>query len=60
MSLNISSPVAGGGSAPIRNLNRFTKVKLYVIALGELNVDIDSLRQLAAAGDGETIWVREQ
>jgi hypothetical protein len=44
----------------LRDLNRFAKIRLHVIALGELNVDIDSLRALAAAGDGDTIWVREQ
>ena len=44
----------------MRNLNRFAKVRMHVIALGELNVDIDSLRVLAEAGDGETIWIQEQ
>ncbi len=41
-------------------VNRFAKVRLHVIALGELNVDIDSLRALAKAGGGEVIWVRER
>ena len=44
----------------MRNVNRFAKVRMHVIALGELNVDIDSLRVLAEAGDGETIWIQEQ
>ncbi len=43
----------------MRNVNRFAKVRLHVIALGELNVDIEALRTLAEAGDGETIWVQE-
>jgi hypothetical protein len=44
----------------MRNLNRFAKVELHVIALGELNVDIDQLRTLAESGNGATIWVRER
>ena len=42
------------------NLNRFAKVTLHVIALGELNVDLPELQRLVAAGDGgELIHVRE-
>jgi len=44
----------------LRYVNRFAKVRMHVIALGELNVDIEALRELAIAGDGETIWVQEQ
>ena len=42
------------------DLNRFAKVTLHVIALGELNIDAPRLRQLAEAGGGEMIHVREQ
>jgi len=42
------------------NLNRFAKVNMHIIALGELNVDLPSLRALAEAGNGELIHVRER
>ncbi len=42
------------------NLNRFAKVNLHIIALGELNVDVPALRALATAGNGEVIHVRER
>ena len=42
------------------NLNRFAKVRLHVIALGELNVDLPSLAKLAAAGEGDLIHVPEE
>jgi hypothetical protein len=42
------------------NLNRFAKVQLHVIALGDLNVDVPSLRRLAETGGGELIHVRER
>ncbi len=42
------------------NLNRFAKVKLHIIALGDLNVDVPSLRKLAEAGAGALIHVRER
>ena len=41
-------------------LNRFAKVKLHIIALGELNIDLPSLQALADAGGGELIHVRER
>jgi Mg-chelatase subunit ChlD len=41
-------------------LERFAKVRLHIIALGELNVDVPSLRKLAAAGGGDVVYVREQ
>ncbi len=43
-----------------RNLNRFAKVRLHVVAFGNLGVDIDFLRSLAAAGDGDLIHVPEK
>jgi len=42
------------------NINRFAKVKLYVVAFGNLGVDLEFLRLLAAAGDGEFIHVPEE
>jgi len=44
----------------MQNLNRFAKLKMHVIALGDLNVDVDALRLLAEAGSGELIWVPEK
>ncbi len=44
----------------MRNLNRFAKLRMHVIALGDLNVDVDALRLLAEAGSGELIWVPEK
>ncbi len=41
------------------NLNRWAKIRLHVIALGELNVDLPSLGKLAAAGNGELVHVPE-
>ena len=42
------------------DLNRFAKVALHIIALGELNIDLPRLAQLAEAGGGELIHVRER
>ena len=42
------------------NLNRYAKVELHVIALGNLGVDLPFLRRLAAAGGGEFIHVPER
>jgi hypothetical protein len=41
------------------HLNRFAKVELHIIALGELNVDLPSLEALAQAGNGVLVHVRE-
>ena len=42
------------------NLNRFAKVTLHVIGLGDLNVDLPELQRLVDAGDGGVlIHVRE-
>ncbi|MDA1194662.1 MAG: HEAT repeat domain-containing protein [Planctomycetota bacterium] len=43
-----------------QDLNRFAKVKLHVVAFGNLGVDIEFLRRLAAAGDGDFIHVPEE
>ena len=43
-----------------RDLNRFAKVRLNVVAFGNLGVDLEFLRKLAAAGDGEFIHVPEK
>ena len=43
-----------------RDLNRFAKVRLHVVAFGNLGVDLEFLRSLAAAGDGEFIHVPEE
>ena len=43
-----------------RDLNRFAKVRLHVVAFGNLGVDLEFLRKLAAAGDGEFIHVPEK
>ena len=64
--LTDGSPTAGQiTSAPellgwFENLNRFAKVRLYVVAFGNLGVDLDFLRGLAAAGGGELIHVPEK
>jgi hypothetical protein len=42
------------------DLNRFAKVDLHIIALGDLNIDVPSLEALAKAGNGEFIHVREE
>lgn len=42
------------------DLNRFAKVELHVIALGNLGVDLDFLRELAASGGGDFIHVPEK
>ena len=42
------------------NLNRFAKVKLHVVAFGNLGVDIEFLQHLAAAGGGDFIHVPEK
>jgi hypothetical protein len=42
------------------NLNRYAKVELHVIAMGNLGVDLPFLRRLAAAGGGEFIHVPER
>ena len=42
------------------NLNRFAKVELHVIAMGNLGVDIQFLQRLAKVGGGEFIHVREE
>ena len=42
------------------NLNRFAKVKLHVVAFGNLGVDLEFLRRLAEAGDGDFIHVPEK
>ena len=44
----------------LRNLNRWAKVRVHVIALGELNVDLPALRVLAKAGEGDLIHVPEE
>ena len=43
-----------------RDLNRFAKVKLHVVAFGNLGVDLEFLRKLADAGDGDFIHVPEE
>ena len=43
-----------------RNINRFGKINLHVVAFGTLGVDIGFLRALAAAGDGDFIHVPEE
>ena len=40
-------------------LNRFAKVELHVIAMGNLGVDLPLLRRLADAGGGKFIHVPE-
>ena len=42
------------------DLNRFAKVKLHVVAFGNLGVDLEFLQKLAAAGDGDFIHVPER
>jgi len=42
------------------HLNRFGKVKLHVVAFGTLGVDLEFLRKLAAAGEGDFIHVPEE
>ena len=42
------------------NLNRFAKLRLHVVAFGNLGVDLEFLRRLAEAGDGEFIHVPEE
>ena len=42
------------------NINRFAKVKLHVVAFGNLGVDLEFLQKLAAAGDGDFIHVPEE
>ncbi len=42
------------------HLNRFAKVRLHVVAFGNLGVDLEFLRRLAEAGDGEFIHVPEE
>ncbi|MDJ0520534.1 MAG: HEAT repeat domain-containing protein [Planctomycetota bacterium] len=42
------------------NINRFAKVRLHVVAFGNLGVDIEFLQRLAAAGDGDFIHVPEE
>ena len=41
-------------------LNRFAKVELHVIAMGNLGVDLPFLRRLAKAGGGRFIHVPER
>jgi hypothetical protein len=41
------------------NLNRFAKVDITVIAIGNLGVDLPFLRRLAKAGGGELVHVAE-
>ena len=43
-----------------RNINRFGKIKLHIVAFGTLGVDLGFLRQLAEAGDGDFIHVPEE
>ncbi len=43
-----------------RNLNRFAKVKLHVVAFGNLGVDLDFLSKLAKIGGGDFIHVPEE
>ncbi len=43
-----------------RDLNRFAKVRLHVVAFGNLGVDLEFLRKLAKAGDGDFIHVPEK
>jgi HEAT repeat protein len=42
------------------DLNRFAKVDLTIIALGELNIDLPRLQQLADAVGGTLVHVRER
>ena len=44
----------------ISNLNRWAKIELHIIALGELNVDLPSLQQLADAVGGDVLHVPEK
>jgi len=41
------------------NVNRFAKVKLHVVAFGNLGVDLEFLKRLADAGGGDFIHVPE-
>ncbi len=43
----------------LQRVNRFARVDLHVIALGDLNVDAEQLALLAQAGGGTLIHVRE-
>ena len=42
------------------NLNRFAKVRLHVVAFGNLGVDLDFLGKLAKVGGGDFIHVPEE
>lgn len=42
------------------DINRFGKVKLHVVAFGNLGVDLEFLQKLAAAGGGDFIHVPER
>ncbi len=42
------------------NINRFAKVKLHVVAFGNLGVDLEFLQHLANAGGGDFIHVPEE
>jgi len=42
-----------------KSINRYAKVQLHVIAMGNLGVDLPFLRKLAAAGGGKFIHVPE-
>jgi hypothetical protein len=44
----------------LKDVNRFAKVVIHVIALGDLNVDAPELEKLAKAGGGTMIHVREK
>jgi hypothetical protein len=41
----------------MRDVNRFAKVELHVIAMGSLGVDIEFLQRLATENNGEFIHI---
>ncbi len=44
----------------MRDVNRFAKVDIHVIAMGNLGVDLDFLARLAAENSGEFIHVPDR
>ncbi|MCC7137560.1 MAG: HEAT repeat domain-containing protein [Planctomycetes bacterium] len=44
----------------MRDVNRFAKVEIHVIAMGNTGVDLEFLRRLAAENDGEFIHVPDR
>jgi HEAT repeat protein len=44
----------------MRDVNRFAKVQLHVIAMGNLGVDLDFLQRLASENDGDFVHVPDR